>query len=145
MNQVNMRNAISQYAQVGAQTAIEAADAHRLVQMLMEGALDKLAIARGHMTRGNVAEKGAHISWAISIIGGLQASLNPEAGGDLADNLDGLYEYMARRLLESSMNSDVEILDEVIALLGSVKEAWDSIPEDSRQPPVAAAVGQASL
>ncbi|GAB4303244.1 MAG: flagellar export chaperone FliS [Thiohalomonadaceae bacterium] len=116
------------------QTGVEAATPHRLVQMLMEGALEKMAAARGHMQRGNVAEKGAHISWAISIIEGMRASLDMEAGGEIARNLNDLYGYMGHRLLEANLRNDAKALDEVIALLREIKSGWDAIPGLLGQP-----------
>lgn len=123
-----MKNALSQYNSVSVSTGIEDATPHRLVQMLMEGALDKIAAAKGHMVRNEPAEKGRFISWAISIISGLQSSLDMEAGGELSRNLDDLYDYMVRRLGEASAKNDPAILDEVSSLLLEVKSAWDVIP-----------------
>lgn len=123
-----MKNALSQYKSVSVSTGIEDATPHRLVQMLMEGALDKIAAAKGHMVRNEVADKGRFISWAISIISGLQSSLDMEAGGELSRNLDDLYDYMVRRLGEAGAKNDPAILDEVSSLLLEVKSAWDVIP-----------------
>jgi len=132
MNYPNDHGA-KQYNQMGLQGAVEIASPHRLIQMLMEGALNKIAVAKGHMLRGESVEKGSHISWAISIIGGLQAGLDKQVGGEIADNLDALYDYMQRRLLEANLSNQPEILDEVSKLLGEIKGAWDAIPEDVRQ------------
>ncbi|AKH20269.1 flagellar export chaperone FliS [Sedimenticola thiotaurini] len=123
-----MKNALSQYNSVSVSTGIEDATPHRLVQMLMEGALDKIAAAKGHMVRSEPAEKGRFISWAISIISGLHSSLDMEAGGELSQNLADLYDYMVRRLGEASAKNDPAILDEVSSLLLEVKSAWDVIP-----------------
>lgn len=123
-----MKSALSQYNSVSVSTGIEDATPHRLVQMLMEGALDKIAAAKGHMARNEVADKGRFISWAISIISGLQSSLDMEAGGELSRNLDDLYDYMVRRLGEAGAKNDPMILDEVSSLLLEVKSAWDVIP-----------------
>mgnify|MGYP002336209970 CR=1 FL=1 len=77
-------SALQQYGQVGVQSGVACATPHRLIQMLFDGALDKLALARGHMQRGEVALKGSHIGWVISIIDGLRMSLDKEAGGEIA-------------------------------------------------------------
>lgn len=119
----------AQYKQVGAQTGVESATPHRLIQMLLEGALEKINLAKGYMQRGEVALKGPHISWAISIIDGLRMSLDREAGGEIAANLDALYDYMGRRLAEANLHNDPEILAEVTGLLLEIKSAWDVIPE----------------
>jgi len=123
-----MNTALSHYRNVSASTGVEDATPHRLIQMLLEGALDKIAAAKGHMRHGDVAEKGRHISWAISIISGLQSSLDMEQGGEISRNLDALYDYMVRRLGEAGARNDPAILDEVTSLLMEVKRAWDELP-----------------
>jgi flagellar secretion chaperone FliS len=121
------RNALSQYQQVRAESAIEGASPNELVGMLFQGALEKLAIAKGHMLRQEIAPKGEQLSRVISIIEGLRSTLNLEAGGEIAQNLNRLYEYMERRLLEGNMRNDASALDEVGRLLGEIKGAWDQI------------------
>lgn len=128
MNMTRLHGAVSQYSQVGVTSGVEQASPHRLIQMLMEGAIEKVAKARGYMERKDIAKKGSHISWAISIIDGLRASLDKSNGGDIADNLDDLYDYMIRRLMRSNVENDPDLLDEVISLLRSIKSAWDEIP-----------------
>ena len=91
------------YSNVSAHSGVEAASPHRLVAMLMDGALGKIAAARGYMERGEIATKGEMLSLAISIIEGLRGSLDTKAGGELANNLEALYEYMANRLLEANL------------------------------------------
>ena len=123
-----MKSALSQYKSVSVSSGIEDATPHRLVQMLMEGALDKIAAAKGHMLRNEIADKGRFISWAISIISGLQSSLNMDAAGQLSSTLDALYDYLVRRLGAARATNDPTILDEVSSLLLEVKSAWDVIP-----------------
>ena len=123
-----INSALSQYQSVSVSSGVEDATPHRLIQMLMEGALDKIATAKGHLLHGEMAEKGRHISWAISIISGLQSSLDMEKGGEISSNLDDLYDYMVRRLAEASAQNDPKILDEITSLLVEVKSAWDMIP-----------------
>lgn len=127
MKHPNMRNAMNEYNQTAVKASIMSASPHRLIQMLMEGALDKIAIAKGCMERNQIELKGKHISWAISIIGGLRSSLDKKAGGDIAQNLEDLYDYMERRLAAANAKNDPDILDEVTALLRQIKEAWDAI------------------
>ena len=122
-------NALNTYNQVAVQANATDASSHRLIQMLLEGALEKIATAKGHMARGQIAGKGRHIGWAISIVSGLRASLDMPAGGEIAQNLDALYDYMVRRLLHANINDDSVALDEVTGLLREVKSAWDAIPE----------------
>ncbi|MEG4314415.1 flagellar export chaperone FliS [Pseudomonas sp. FIP_A4] len=124
---MNAMAAMRQYQQVGVKAQVTEADPHRLIQMLMQGGLDRIAQARGAMEREAYAEKGVLIGKAINIIGGLRDVLDKEAGGELAINLERLYEYMTMRLFEASRHNDVSKLDEVAKLLGEIKSGWDSI------------------
>lgn len=123
-----MHKAVQQYNRVGVSSSVEAASPHRLIEMLMNGALEKIAFAKGYMERGNISEKGGHISWAISIVDGLRASLDLKTGGEIAQNLDDLYDYMTRRLARANVENNPDILDEVASLMSSVKSAWEQIP-----------------
>ena len=126
---MNAMAAMRQYQNVNTQAQAVDASPHRLIQMLMEGVLTRLAQARGAMERGQFAMKGELIGKAIGIIGGLRAGLNLEEGGELAENLDNLYDYMSRRLLEANLKNSVEPLDEVADLLRNVKTGWDAIAQ----------------
>lgn len=129
MNTGKSKSAIKQYSKINVTSSVEAADPHRLIQMLMQGALEKMAIAKGYMARKDMANKGVHISWAISIIEGLRASLNMDEGGEVANNLENMYEFMIRQLLQANLENDIKLLDEVIELLITIKSAWDKLPE----------------
>ena len=118
------------YQQIDAQSRIEDASPHRLIQLLMERALAKIGLARTQMSENKIAEKGNSISDAISIINGLQASLNHKADKRMSENFDALYAYMMRRLLEANLKNDASILDEVTGLLRELKEAWDAIADE---------------
>ncbi len=128
MNMSKLHSAVNEYNQVGVSSGVEQASPHRLIQMLMDGAIEKVAMAKGFMERNEISQKGGHISWAISIIEGLRASLDKNAGGEIADNLDDLYDYMIRRLVRSNSENNPDLLDEVVSLLRSIKDAWDEIP-----------------
>lgn len=119
-----------EYARMNTEHDVKSASPHRLIQMMMEKVLAKIAIARGHMEREATAEKGQNISDAISIISGLQASLNHKADEELSGNFDALYHYMMRRLLEANLRDDPEILTEISGLMRELKEAWDAIGDD---------------
>lgn len=138
---MNAAAGIKTYSKVGLESGLSAADPHKLVLMLYQGALLAIASARNQMLRGETAAKGASISKAIMIIDeGLKCSLNMEVGGTLSQNLADLYDYMNQRLLQANLNNDPAMLDEVSKLLSELKGAWESI----RQPasPPAAAVQQ---
>lgn len=119
--------AVDQYAHVGLRTDVEAATPHRLILMLLDGAIAKLHAARIALEHGNIAHKGANISWCMSIIDGLRASLNLERGGNIASNLDSLYDYMTRILLEANLHNDMSKLTEVEGLLGEIRSGWKAI------------------
>ncbi len=118
---------ISAYQKLGVQSEIESASSHRLIQMLLDGALSKIAIARGCLERGETSGKCQNISWAISIIDGLRASLNVEAGGEIAANLSELYQYMNQQLVVANLNNDGSKLEEVHQLLTEIHAGWDGI------------------
>lgn len=127
MNAMN-RNALNAYAQISVNGTVAAASPHKLITMLFEGALLSIAAARGHMQRKEIAAKGMAISKAIAIIDeGLRISLDLKAGGDLAEKLDALYEYMSHRLLVANLKNEMETLDEVAGLLNELKDAWIQI------------------
>ncbi|EFK96622.1 Flagellar protein FliS [sediment metagenome] len=125
MNMGSRKYAVNSYKS-GMASEIDGASPHRLIQMLYEGGLQKIAVAKGAIQRNEIATKGENISRAIAILGGLRSSLDLSQG-DIAVNLDNLYEYMERRLLEANIKNDEEILDEVSSLLRDVKSAWDAI------------------
>jgi flagellar protein FliS len=123
---------IAKYSRVAVESGLAVASPYRMVQMLFQGALDKLAAAKGYMERGDFGKKSENISWASSIINGLRNSLDLEAGGEIAANLDGLYEYMIFRLMDANLRNDPDIIKEVTVLLTEIKEAWDAMPETVR-------------
>ena len=123
----------SAYTNMSATTGVENADPHRLIQMLIDGAIEKINRAKFLMKNKKVAEKGQHISWAISIIGGLRGSLDMEKGGDISQNLDTLYEFCCITLVDANHNNSEEKLNDVLAVMQQVKEAWDGIREQAIQ------------
>lgn len=123
--------AAQQYQKIDTLSNIEDASPHRLIQMMMERALAKIGLARGHMEQNEIQGKGENLSDAIDIIEGLQASLNHKADERMSENFDALYSYMMRRLLEANLHNDESILDEVAGLLRELKEAWDAIADQA--------------
>lgn len=126
------RSAVATYGKMATESEVGYASPHRLVQMLMEGALDKIATAKGHIIRGELEGKSRHITWAISIINGLRSSLDMQAGGEIAANLGNLYGYMNRRLIDANVANQIDALDEVSGLLVEIKGAWDVMPDQAR-------------
>ncbi|HEX5364159.1 MAG TPA: flagellar export chaperone FliS [Gallionella sp.] len=125
---MNATTAISAYQRVGVESGVAAADPHKLISMLYQGALLAIANAKSSIARKDIPAKGKAISHAITIIDeGLNASLDKKVGGELAQNLSSLYEYMGSRLLTANIKNDVAALDEVARLLTDLKSAWDDI------------------
>ena len=127
---MNHRSALQQYNQVRAHVQTEGASPHRLIQILMDGAIEKINVAKGLIERRDVPEKVRNINWALSMIDGLRQSLDIEKGGEIANNLESLYDYMQRRLIVANAENDPSILDEVVGLMLEIKSAWDAVPEN---------------
>jgi flagellar protein FliS len=128
-------NGANAYAAVGVETGVSSASAHELIVMLFDGALIALTTAQQHMKAGNIPGKGQAISKAIMIIdSGLRASLNKEVGGEIAQNLDALYQYMSTRLVIANVKNQPEILVEVHGLLKDLKTSWEAIGVPEKLP-----------
>ncbi|MFV8570565.1 flagellar export chaperone FliS [Marinobacter sp. SBS5] len=124
-------NGLQAYQRVNTQTSITDADPHKLIQLLYNGAIERINMAKARMQAKDYEGKGKLIGKAIEIIGGLKSFLDFEKGGELATRLEALYDYMERTLLEASAKNDMAKLDEVISLLRSIKEGWDGIREEA--------------
>lgn len=122
------RNALSAYSQVGMEVSVAVASPHKLILLLFDGALKAISLAKFNMLSRNIAPKCQAISQAMAIIDeGLKRSLDTKAGGELAENLSALYDYMCIRLLEANLKNDPDALDEVNQLLGEIRGAWAAI------------------
>lgn len=129
-----MRSPAETYAKVSIDAAVETADPHRLVLMLFDGALAAVSLAKLQIQSGDTPAKGASISKAIDLIqNGLHTSLDMDSGGELAERLAALYDYMAQRLLFANLKNSVAALDEVAELLSSLRDAWAQIAPGSEQ------------
>lgn len=123
-----LTNRAKAYATVEVETSVLAASPHKLILMLFDGALQAIAAASVAMDTKDIPTKGASISRAIEIItNGLRASLDVEAGGDLAEQLATLYDYMTERLLYANMHNSRPVLDEVSVLLRELRDGWQEI------------------
>jgi flagellar protein FliS len=134
----SMKRGVNAYANVGLETGVGTASPHKLIVMLYDGALVAVMSAQTNMKAGNIAAKGAAVSKAINIIdNGLRAALDKKAGGQIADGLDALYEYMSTRLLQANLNNQPELLDEVHGLLSGLRETWNAIGTPAAAAPAA--------
>lgn len=140
----NARHGAQAYSNIGIETGVFAASPHQLTLMLFDGAKMALNNATMYLHAKKIADKGRSISHAIRIIGdGLQASLNKEAGGEVARNLDELYSYMCNRLLLANVNNNEAMIHEVIGLIDVIRDAWVKISPTGQQ--VATIPAQAAL
>jgi flagellar protein FliS len=118
----------SAYANVGLETSVNSASAHRLIELLFNGFVDAVGLARAAMRAKHIEQKGKAITRAARIIEeGLKAGLNMEAGGRLAEDLALLYAYVAVRLTYANLRNDETALDECLRLINPLREAWISI------------------
>jgi flagellar protein FliS len=124
--------AVDTYSRLEIETGVAAASPQRLILMLYEGAIKAMVTAQAALARGDLAERGAAISKAISIIDeGLRPALDLEAGGEIAANLMALYEYLVNRLLYANLKGHEQSLDEALRLLTELKGAWETLERQS--------------
>ncbi|PZN32760.1 MAG: flagellar export chaperone FliS [Proteobacteria bacterium] len=133
MSTYSRASSLAAYQSAAAHGGVAASDPHRLIVMLMDGALERIHGARGCIERGELGEKARLINRAVSIVGELRGSLDMSAGGQIAHNLSDLYEYICHRLLKATSDNDIAILDEAARLLGEIRDAWLAIPQEARQ------------
>ena len=124
---MNYQVAAASYSQVKTQSAIEDASPHKLIDMLFDGAIERISQAKGAMQHNNIELKGKKINSAINIVNGLRENLNHDADTDISANLDGLYEYIARILTRAHRENNPKLLDEASVLLGDIASAWKKI------------------
>ncbi|QJD89374.1 flagellar export chaperone FliS [Duganella dendranthematis] len=133
---------VNAYAKIGMETGVLAASPHKLIVMLFDGALTALNDAAAGIKNSDIGQKGKSLSKAIMIIdSGLRAALDKKAGGDIAESLDALYEYMSNRLLAANVNSDLGMVEEVQRLLIELRDAWNAIADT----PAASGIPQPNL
>jgi flagellar protein FliS len=118
---------LQQYRKVGLHGNLAEASPHQVVQVMLDSVLSRIAEATGHLERGEVAAKGEKISKALGIIEALMLGLDKERGGDLAANLERLYDYASRTLLRAHLENRSELLKEVTSLIREIKLGWDGI------------------
>jgi flagellar protein FliS len=124
------------YRRMSVETEVIDAHPHRLVAMLFDGLIDSIVSARSALAKGDLAAKGEAIGRAVRIVEeGLRAGLNLKDGGGLATDLQELYSYLTMRLTQANLRNDDAALEECKSLIGTLREAWQSIaPAGARRP-----------
>ena len=120
--------AIESYGQVKVSTGVSKANSVELIQMLFDGLIESMSAAKGHILHKNLEDKGKSIARASRIVLGLQGALDFEKGGELATNLNELYNYITRRLLHVNARNDLAALDEIHGLMTEIRGAWETVP-----------------
>jgi flagellar protein FliS len=126
------RSSLAAYRSVAAHSRVDASDPHGLIVMLLDGALERVASARGAMEHRETEAKNRLIHRAVAIVQELRASLNLKAGGQIAANMGDLYDYCGRQLVRANAENRPEMLDEVGNLLREIRSAWIQIPAKLR-------------
>ncbi|ASA54994.1 MULTISPECIES: flagellar export chaperone FliS [Vibrio] len=125
-----MRGSLQAYKKVSVDSQLSAASPHKVVQMLMAGAIERLIQGKAAMMQGNIPVKGERLGKALDIIISLRSCLSMEDGGDIARNLDQLYEFVITQITQANHLNEPELLDDVIDIIREIKSAWDQIPSE---------------
>ena len=129
------RNIQGIYAEADVYGNVGGASPHRLIELLLEGAMSRITLAQSFIRSNRIADKCERISQAIRIVEGLRLGLDREKGQAIAANLDDLYDYICRRLLVANVNNDESILAEVNALLQQIHSAWVAVRDQAGSVP----------
>lgn len=122
------KNVAQAYASMGVESEVLSASPHRLIALLFDCADRKMRAAGLHMQAGRIARKGEEISKTLDIVNnGLLAALDMERGGDMAEQLASIYDYVATRLMQANARNDIEALEEARTLLNDIGSAWREI------------------
>jgi flagellar protein FliS len=122
--------AASAYQRINVETAMHTMDQHQIVSLLFDGVLGSLSSARGALARGDIAAKCTAVSQALRIIEeGLMTGLDTVDGGELAHNLEALYDYAVKRLIFANARNDDAIFQEVQRLIEPIAQGWKMIKQ----------------
>ncbi len=125
--------ALNSYNSLDAYGRVEHADGHELIRLLLDTLSVRIVEAKNCIEEENINEKIVRLTKALNILDGLRMALNQEEGGEIAVNLDDLYDYMQRRLVHANAHNDVSTLLEIKGLVDEIKEAWIQIPLEVRR------------
>lgn len=129
---MNSELALSSYSETGNFDQVEQADGHELITLLLDTLCLRITQAKKCIETADINGKIERVTKALNILDGLRVSLNHEDGGEIAKNLDDLYDYMQRRLVEANAKNDVAAMIEINSLVDEIKQAWAQIPVEAR-------------
>lgn len=124
---MNYQVAAASYNKIKTHSAVDDASPHKLIDMLFDGALERIAQAKGAMEHGNIELKGKKINGAINIVNGLRENLNHDDATEISENLEATYEYITRILAQAHATNNAQQLDEAATLLSNIADAWKNI------------------
>lgn len=125
-----MPGSLQAYKKVSVDSQLSAASPHKVIQMLMAGAIERLVQGKAAMQQGNIAVKGERLGKALDIIISLRGCLSMSDGGEVAQNLDQLYEFMISQITMANAENNETAIDDVVHIIREIKSAWDQIPAE---------------
>ena len=127
---MNALAALSQYGKIKDDTQTMYASPHQLMLMLFDGALEAMSLTIAAIQNKNFELRSKQNTRSITIINGMRECLDMEAGGELADNLYSLYQYMTQELFRASFKNDAETIRNIQTMLKDIRGSWKKIPID---------------
>lgn len=127
MNTYSMNDGYDSYRSVDLEAKAASSSPYELVLMLFDGLLDELARARGHIEAKRFQQKGRSLEKCLNILNGLNGALDYEQGGELVQGLARLYDYCIYKISDVSVSLSLTDLDEVVRLLGTLREGWEGV------------------
>ena len=125
---MNAIAALAQYGQIKNEAQTSYASPHQLMLMLFDGAIEAMSMTVGAIQNKNFELRSKQNTRSITIINGMRDCLDMEAGGDLANNLYSLYQYMAQELFKASFKNDADTIQNIQSMLKDIRESWEKIP-----------------
>lgn len=123
-----MRGSIKAYKKISVDSQLSMASPHKVIQMLLAGAIERLIQGKVAMENNDISLKGERLGKALDIIISLKSCLSMDEEGDVADNLAALYGYMIKQITLANRDNNSLLIDECIDILREIKSAWDKIP-----------------
>ncbi|MDC1347468.1 MAG: flagellar export chaperone FliS [Glaciecola sp.] len=125
--------AINAYKKDSLKQQLTNADPHKITLMLMSGAIDRLAFAKGCIERKDLSGKSQYLSKTTAILINLRDTIEMKTNPEFSQNLYALYDYMLDKIGEANITNTIDPLHEVSELLTPIRDAWAQIPDAAKQ------------